>query len=168
MLYSKKDLDFEMTYVKSLIDGIAEKTIRDRVTNLLVWYVKGAYMHRGRYLATMIVASACNAAIPVLVLLRGVDVFSVVVAVLAAVSGVTMALNSMYKWHDSWLRSRRNAEIIKNRAVLFVHGYDPYDNGPASAEQFVQDVERIVMEEGDKWFAVRSKQPDNQSVIASQ
>lgn len=163
MLYSKKDLDFEMTYVKGLIDGIQEKTIRDRISNLLVWYVKGAYQHRGRYLATMIFAYACNAAVPVLVLLQGVNVFSIVVAIVSAVSGVTMALNSMYKWHDSWLRSRRNAEIIKNRTVLFVHGYDPYDDGEASAEQFVQDIERMVMEEGDKWFAVRSKHGENQN-----
>jgi hypothetical protein len=162
MLYSKKDFEFEMTYVKELIDGIKEKTIRDRIHNLLVWFVKGAYLHRGRYLATVVIAAVCNAAIPVLALLQGVNALSVIVSVLAAASGVTMILNASYKWHDSWLKSRRNAEIIKNRTVLFVHHFDPYNDERLASEQFVQDVERMVIEEGNKWFVVSPKNKEGQ------
>jgi hypothetical protein len=164
MLYSKKDLNFEMTYVNELLNGISEKSIRERVSNVLVWYVQGAHMHRGRYLACMAFSSVCSAAIPVLVLFRGLDVFSLIIALLSAISGVIMVLNANYKWHDSWLRCRRNAEVIKSKAVLFIHNYEPYDDNDFAAQKFVQEIEGIVMEEGNKWFSGRARQGEGQSL----
>jgi hypothetical protein len=162
MLYSKKDLEFELSYVKQLIDGIQEKSIRDRISNVLTWYVRGAYTSRGRYMASMAFSALCSAAIPVLMIIQGLTVIGLIASILSAVSGISMVLNSYYKWHDGWLRNRRNAEVIKSKAVLFIHGFEPYDNA-AAAQQFVQDIEGIVMEEGNKWFSGRSKQNDGQA-----
>lgn len=158
MLYSKKELDFELSYVKDLINGISKKTIQDRVRNILEWDVRKAHVYRSRYFASLALATVCNIAIPVLVLFHQVDAVSIIVAILSAVSSVGMMLNANYKWQDNWIRSRRNVEKIKNKTVLYIQHYESYGDESTADELFVREIEGIVMEDEVRWYNMQARQ----------
>lgn len=158
MLYSKKELDYELSYVKDLINGISKKTIQDRVRNILEWDIRKAHIYRSRYFASLALATVCNIAIPVLVLFHQVDAVSIIVAILSAVSSVGMMLNANYKWQDNWIRSRRNVEKIKNKTVLYVQHYESYGDESTADELFVREIEGIVMEDEVRWYNMQARQ----------
>lgn len=158
MLYSKKDLDFELAYVKDLVGGIAKKTVQDRVRNILEWDVRKAHIYRARYFASLALATVCNAAIPVVVLFRQVDAVSIIVAILSAVSTIGMMMNAHYKWQDNWMRCRRNVEKIKNKAVLYIQHYESYGDESTADELFAREIEAIVMEDEVRWYNIKAKQ----------
>lgn len=157
MLYSKKGLAYERSYAEGVIGRIRNEIIRERISNVLVWYITSAHRQRGRHLFVMVLASLLNAAVPVLALSHGFELFNILIASFSALSGVLMICGAHYKWHDNWLKSRRNAEIIKSKTVLYVNRAEPYDGNNADA-QFLQEIEQLIVEDGNKWYEVRAKQ----------
>jgi len=161
MLYSKRDLLSELNYVNSTLDHIPSDIIKERTRNIVIWYIKGSYYQRGHYFAVTVIAALCNAVIPIIALLNQPDVIDILVASLSAFSGFLLTLSAHYRWHSNWLNNRKNAELIKSMLVQYLSKCEPY-RGENADMLFLSEIERMVVMEGNNWFASRTKDAKHQ------
>jgi hypothetical protein len=141
-----------------------QEYLESRIEDQLKWYSAKASWNQKLYKRLRLLEIALASAIPLIVVLPIVDVWS---KALVAAAGATIAVLSgaisLWKFQENWVEYRATAENLKREKFLFVTRALPY----AADDRFpllVGRVETLLGTESAKWMQLattKSESPDH-------
>lgn len=130
--------------------------IAERVNDQLDWLGNKADFNQKRYKTLRIISLVASILIP---LLSGYSTnfglpISVTVGVLGAIVAVCQGILGLNKYHENWTEYRMTAEALKREKLFYETKAGEY-NTPNSFPVFVENVEKLLSSENQKWFKSR-------------
>lgn len=145
--------DYEMISDKGFIPylekNITNTLVRNRLCNLLCYYMKTASMCRSFYH----ISAALTILLPTIVTvvssfsgMWSMGFINVFTAIVAGVSAVISGFTTLFKWQEGWIRYRMASELLKRESVYYIGGIGIYEDPTQRDSRFLQEMERIATE----------------------
>lgn len=168
----------EKQFVLDMLNMIEDEAVRYRLGNLIVWYIDKAEQSKFKYYALTITTVVFNLMIPVANAFSGIFIYTpIITSGLAAVAGISLAVNSAGHYREHWSRYRSAAEslkevmyqyVMKKQSCMAVHSSkckSPGESGGCSGccnpenqfsgckidEDLMKTISNHVMEENKQW-----------------
>lgn len=145
--------DYEMIsdqgFIPYLEKNISNQLIRNRLCNLLCYYMKTASMCRSFYH----ISAALTILLPTLVTvvssfsgMWSMSFINIFTAIVAGISAVISGFTTLFKWQEGWIRYRMASELLKRESVYYIGGIGIYEDPIQRDSRFLQEIERISTE----------------------
>jgi hypothetical protein len=126
-----------------------------RLEDQLAWYDHKSTTAQLAYKRVKVAQLVVGAAVPVVVLVPGVD--PLLPAALGAIVVVLEGLQQLYQWQQNWVQYRATAESLKHEKYLFLAEAGPYESAER-ARALAERVEGLVSQEHARWTQARSEE----------
>jgi hypothetical protein len=153
----------ELEYVYSQLSDIKDSMIRNRVENVLLWYVNKAKKSKAAYYAAMIISIFASASIPVISTINsnpgGVSTKDIIISCIAAISGISTSICALFNFKEAWNRNRKYAEKLKSECFLYItHSGDYFQLKAEDADnKFISKIESLSSDENQHWVEENKK-----------
>lgn len=151
----------ERRYIREVLEQIEHESIRTRVYDLLLWYIRGANRCRLWYYffktitivlpALIMVVTSSGSGLAIWADEVWGSTANLAVAVLSGLTGVASGLLVLTRCEENFLRYRRTADKIKGELTQYLVGAGHYREANTRNQRFIVALEGIVAREGEGW-----------------
>lgn len=155
----KATLNFTESRFTSIIKKktMDEKTyIAQRVDDQIKWLGGKAAFNQKRYKTLRLISLVASILIPLLSGYSekfGLSV-TISVGILGAIVAICQGILALNKYHENWTEYRITAEALKREKLFYETKTPPYD-GVKNFTIFVENIEKILSGENQKWLKSR-------------
>lgn len=111
----------EREFILALLDEIEDSTVRNRMGNLVIWYVDQSEANKHKYYFSCIVSIGVNAAIPVMnIMMEQSQRVTMAVSLMSAVAAFVVSLSNLAHYNELWMTYRSTVEKIKQYMTDYV------------------------------------------------
>lgn len=134
-----------------------EQYCKERLLPELAYYDRQAGKNKRCFQAAAAASIVAAAAVPVIATAGQIWPM----AALGGVASVVIALQSLFKWQENWLKFRRGHQDLEREKFLSVARSGPYASVPDEEllSLFVERVESLIADEHDEWQVVQREHP---------
>ncbi|MBI1227277.1 MAG: DUF4231 domain-containing protein [Bacteroidetes bacterium] len=130
--------------------------LTERVDDQIKWLGNKAAFNQTRYKILRIISLVAAILIP---LLSGYSekigiVITISVGALGAIVAISQGLLALNRYHENWTEYRITAEALKREKLFYSTKTAPY-NGQNGFQVFVENIEKILEGENQKWLKSR-------------
>lgn len=146
----KETLDYskEIVYAEYLVKSIKDEKLKKRVHNVLLWYIHKANTSRILYYVLTISSILANTTIPIITLFFPIDSKDIIIAIISALSTLSISICTLLLLKDKWLRYRSYAEILKSECFK----YTMSDCNDDAVKDFIGRLEKLCAAEKREWM----------------
>lgn len=148
----------EWMYIEQLVQGIEDEKVKNRIYNVLVWYVIKAE----RYKLFEYLLNALTLAVPTVMMILNMAFPADSILGQGAIAGVgtfAAAAKSFSKLHEKRINYRKAAESIKDETTLYINRVGAYA-GTDQKAVFLEKIELIVREENAGWVKMEKEKSE--------
>lgn len=145
----------EWRYIYQLLEAIPDKSIRNYVTNQILWHVVKAYWYRlldYTFKCLTIFMPALVAGIQQTGLASDMEKQIIVLAA----TTITSATGVFANWHDKRILYRNTAELLKEETIFYITNSDKYKTSKRN-DIFVSEIHKIVYNTNVNWEKLENK-----------
>ncbi|WP_396126840.1 DUF4231 domain-containing protein [Amycolatopsis sp. FBCC-B4732] len=148
------------------VDGEGDDGYASRIANeSYEWYRNRAILTRRAYRLSEMMLLVISASIPV------VAVFfphsSTISAVLGGVIVITSGSQSLFHWHENYLRFSQAREAVESERRLYNTWTAPYNLEESRSQVLVSAISRIEQQEMQRWITVVSRSKETRVTQSS-
>ncbi|MDE2933144.1 MAG: DUF4231 domain-containing protein [Chloroflexota bacterium] len=127
----------------------SEEYIDQRLVPEIEYYENRSALNKRFFHVTSVVSIVSAVAVPIVAVVS--DHFAL--AVIGGVASVAIASQSLFKWHENWLKFRGSAEGLKKEQMYYLTRTGPYQGVADDALEgiLVVRVEDLISSEHETW-----------------
>lgn len=125
--------------------------INNRLVDQITWHSKKALLNKILFHVFNTISIIVTMSIPIISLMSGVNTWSIVIAILGAVSSLSIGIISLFGFHNLWINYRTTSENLKHHQYLYETNTHPY-NVKNKFSLLVKNVENTISEQHTKWL----------------
>ncbi|MCB2213375.1 DUF4231 domain-containing protein [bacterium] len=140
--------------------------IKSRVDDQIDWYNRKSTQFKRLFIWFQVIVIVSSSSIPVINIYGEHPEAVLIVSILGALIAILSSMISLLSFREHWVEYRTVCETLKHEKLLYQTRTDPYDNGEARFNLFVQNVETLISQEHTKWrqlFSNGKKRDDKQA-----
>ena len=155
-------MEDEFEYAKTLISKISNEDIRDRIENMLIWYIKRAASSKRWYYIFTLSSIIAGASVPIISLSSGAELKDIIVAAISAIGAISISVCTLFSFKDNWRRYRKYSELLKRECFMFISHSGIYEDVSKDINQlFIDQIENVTSTENEEWVKTKSSARGN-------
>jgi hypothetical protein len=138
---------------------LADRFFEVHLANQRDWYGRNARRNKRNANLLAFLILLCGVVISVMQVFEGWSWLPFATAVLGALVAIAKGLERIGKYEETWIGYRKASEAMKREYRLFINNAGNYadaDNENQAYRWFVEAVERIIAEEQNQFWGVRT------------
>ena len=147
-----------------------------RCDSLIDWYNKTKRQHRLLHQFFRSTAIILGGLTPVLVLIQAManedvtkNTLTILIALFPSIAAIITGFDGLFQWKDNYIRMAQTAEALKSERIKFLtrttRRYAKDKDDDKALDNFVSNVERIVLQERTDWVALVEQSMDLDELI---
>ncbi len=160
----KIDNGNEYYYTKNLIKRIENDAIRERIENLLIWYIRESTLLQIWYYILTIISIVSGASIPIISLFNDFKSKDIIISIVSALGVLSLSMCTLFSVEENWKRYRRYAEILKRETFQYISKSGVYLEGKKNKSQlFIDRIEMLTSAETEEWYKLKTDNSNSES-----